>query len=44
MNIDLVMEVIFYTYFTMLIAGMGGILFLIFAPPLFAQVKVMLYI
>jgi hypothetical protein len=39
MNIDLVMEVIFYTYFTMLIAGMGGILFLIFAPPFLQKSK-----
>lgn len=39
MNIDLVLEVLFYTYFTMLIAGMGGVLFLIFVPPFLHKSK-----
>jgi len=39
MNIDLVMEVIFYSYLTMLIAGMGGVLFLIFVPPFLRKSK-----
>jgi hypothetical protein len=39
MNIDLFMEVLFYTYMTMFIAGMGGILFLIFVPPFLHKSK-----